>query len=225
MGTGRGTGRIKLDMHVHTCGSFDCLSDPHELVARAVARGLDRICITDHNAVAVALQLASEYPDRIIVGEEVKTAERVDIIGLYIRELIPEGTPAHETCERIRSQGGVVYVPHPYASGKGGSGRLLGQIADSIDVVEGFNARLRDPALNERAATWGRARRLPLGAGSDAHTLHEVGCAWVELPPFENEPRALLTALRQATIHGTPSSRVVHVASAWAKTRKWLVRS
>lgn len=212
-------------MHLHTRGSFDCLTDPHELVARAVACGLDRICITDHNEIAVAQQLASVYPDQIIVGEEVKTAERVDIIGLYLRELIPQGTPARETCERIRAQGGIVYVPHPFASGKGGGGRLLAQIEDTIDVVEGFNARLHDALLNDRAATWGRARRLPLGAGSDAHTLHEVGRAWVELPPFENEPRALLVAMREATIHGTPSSRVVHVASVWAKTRKWLVRS
>lgn len=212
-------------MHLHTRGSFDCLTDPGELVARAQACGLDRICITDHNDVAVALQLASEYPEYIIVGEEVKTAERVDIIGLYIREAIPQGTPARETCERIRAQGGIVYVPHPFASGKGGGARLLAELEDSIDVVEAFNARLHDRQLNERGATWGRARRLPLGAGSDAHTLHEVGRAWVELPPFDNEPRALLAALRDATIHGTPSSRVVHVASAWAKTRKWLVRS
>jgi hypothetical protein len=212
-------------MHLHTRGSFDCLTDPGELVARAQACGLDRICITDHNDVAVALQLASEYPEYIIVGEEVKTAERVDIIGLYIREAIPQGTPARETCEQIRAQGGIVYVPHPFASGKGGGARLLSELEDSIDVVEAFNARLHDRKLNERGATWGRARRLPLGAGSDAHTLHEVGRAWVELPPFDNEPRALLAALREATIHGTPSSRVVHVASAWAKTRKWLVRS
>jgi predicted metal-dependent phosphoesterase TrpH len=225
MGTGRGTGRIKLDMHLHTRGSFDCLSDPHELVARALACGLDRICITDHNEIAVAQELARAYPDHVIIGEEVKTAERMDIIGLYLHELIPQGTPARETCERIHAQGGIVYVPHPFAGGKGGGGRLLKQIEDVIDVVEGFNARLHDPVLNERAATWGRARRLPLGAGSDAHTLHELGRAWVELESFENEPATLLTALRDATIHGTPSSRVVHVASMWAKTRKWLVRT
>jgi predicted metal-dependent phosphoesterase TrpH len=225
MGTGRGTGRLKLDMHLHTRGSFDCLTDPHQLVARAAACGLDRICITDHNEIVVALELATAYPDQIIVGEEVKTAERVDIIGLYLHERIPPGMPIRQTCERIRAQGAIVYVPHPFAGGKGGGGKLLGQIESSIDVVEAFNARLHDPVLNERAANWGRARRLPLAAGSDAHTLHEVGRAWVELPPFANEPRALLAALRDATIHGTPSSRVVHVASAWAKTRKWLVRS
>jgi predicted metal-dependent phosphoesterase TrpH len=225
MGTGRGTGRIRLDMHLHTRGSFDCLSDPHELVARALACGLDRICITDHNVIAVAQGLARSYPGQVIVGEEVKTAERVDIIGLYLHDLIPPGLPAVETCERIHAQGGIVYVPHPFASGKGGGARLLGQIEEFIDVVEGFNARLHDGTLNGRAATWGRARRLPLGAGSDAHTLHEVGRAWVELAPFENQPQALVAALRDATIHGTPSSRVVHVASMWAKTRKWLARS
>lgn len=211
---------MKIDMHLHTRASFDCMNDPRALLERATACGLDRICVTDHNEIAVALLLAQSFPDRIIVGEEVKTAERVDIIGLYIREKIPKGTPARETCQRIREQGGIVYVPHPFAGGKGGGGRLLEEIADVIDAVEGFNARLHDASLNERAAAWGRARGLPLGAGSDAHSLGEIGRAWVELPAFANEPASFLSALRRGSIHGTPSPRAVHVASVVARARK-----
>ena len=223
MGTGRGTGRIKLDMHLHTRGSFDCLTDPGELVARAQTCGLDRICITDHNDVAVALQLASEYPEYIIVGEEVKTAERVDIIGLFMSEKIPAGTPARETCERIRAQGGIVYVPHPFAGGKGGGGAILDSIVELIDALEGFNARVHDPALNERAVSWAVERGIPTGAGSDAHTLREVGRAWADMPPFEGAAE-FTSALRSATIHGSTSSRLVHLASTWAKVQKGLAR-
>ena len=214
---------MKIDMHLHTSGSFDCLSDPGAVVETALSRGLDRVCITDHNEIDAAVALQKRYPGRVIVGEEVKTAERVDIIGLFLRERIPKGTPARETCERIREQGGIVYVPHPFAGGKGGGGAILDSIEDLIDVFEGFNARIHDPALNERAVAWAQERDLPIGAGSDAHTLGEVGRAWAEIPAFEGAA-GLTAALRRGRIHGTSSSRMVHIASTWAKVHKRLAR-
>jgi predicted metal-dependent phosphoesterase TrpH len=217
-----GAGRMRIDMHLHTRASFDCLADPRAVMECALRGGIDRICVTDHNEISAAVELHSEYPDRVIVGEEVKTAEGVDVIGLFLLERIPKGTPARQTCERIREQGGLVYVPHPFAGGKGGGGRILGEIQDLVHVVEGFNARIHKPELNQRAQQWAEARNLPVGAGSDAHTLREVGRAWVELPEFETTPASLLQALRSGSIHGTLSSHVVHVASTWAKARKWL---
>ncbi len=213
-------GVIRIDMHVHTVHSYDCLSDPDAVIGTAVARGLDRVVIADHNEIEGALALKERYPDRVIVGEEVKTAERVDIIGLYITERIPKGTPARETCERIRAQGGLVYFPHPYAAGTGGGGKVLEEVADLVDVVEGFNARLHSARLNERAQAFARSRGLPMGAGSDAHTLREIGRAYVEVPPFRDEPGAFLAALRDAKIVGRQSSRLVHLASTYAKFRR-----
>lgn len=210
-------GRVRVDMHLHTRGSYDCLSDPDAVVETAVLRGIDRVCVTDHNAIETALLLKERYPDRIIVGEEVKTAEKVDVIGLFIREAIPKGTPAVETCERIREQGGIVYVPHPFIGGKGGGERFLARIAPLVDAVEGFNARIHFRRLNRRAVDWARGRGLPLGAGSDAHTLREVGRAFVEVPPFADEPSAFLGALREGRIEGRLSPWTVHIASTYAK--------
>jgi predicted metal-dependent phosphoesterase TrpH len=207
-------------MHLHTSHSFDCLNDPPKVVAAARAAGLDRICVTDHNEISAALLLKELYPDFIIVGEEVKTGEGVDVIGLYIGEKIPKGTPARETCERIHAQGGLVYVPHPFAAGKGGGGFILDVIEDMIDAMEGFNARLHDQSLNDRAVAWARERDLPLGAGSDAHTYSELGRGYVEVEPFADEPQAFLQALRSGTIHGRASSRMVHIASTYAKVHK-----
>lgn len=212
-----------MDMHLHTAASFDCLCPPDTVLAAAAARGVERLCVTDHNTLEAARWLKRRFPGRIVVGEEVKTGEGVDIIGLFLREEIPQGTPALETCQRIREQGGVVYVPHPFASGKGGDGAILPVVEALVDAVEGFNGRIHDPALNERAAAWGRVRDLPLGAGSDAHTLREVARTHVELPAFDvDDPAALLAALRHGTLHGTSSSRAVHLASTWAKVRKRL---
>ena len=216
-------GHIRVDLHIHTNASFDCLTDPVRLVEHALSIGMDRIGITDHNELYNALMLKERYPDRIVVGEEVKTAEGVDVIGYFIEQPIPKGTPARATCERIREQGGVVYVPHPFAGGKGGGGALLESIEDLVDAVEGFNARIHDRALNERAVEWAQSRSLPTGAGSDAHTLREVGCAWVDMPDFHGASD-FMAALRRGTIHGTLSSRLVHVASTYAKVHKRLAR-
>lgn len=215
-------GRIRIDLHLHTSASFDCLSAPERVLARALERGLNRIAITDHNELRVALAMKERHPERIVVGEEVKTAEGVDVIGYFLTEVIPKGTPARETCTRIHEQGGVVYVPHPFAAGKGGGGRILEEIVDLVDAVEGFNGRLHDQSLNERAVAWGRAHDKPLGAGSDAHTLDEVGRTYVEMPAFTDDAASFLAALRAGTLHGAEAPRRVHLASTWAKVRKKL---
>lgn len=212
--------RVRVDMHVHTHRSFDCLNDPDRILAAAAERGIDRVCITDHNEIQAALELKARHPDRVIVGEEVKTAEGVDVIGLYVSELIPKGTPARETCERIHDQGGLVYVPHPFVGGKGGGGRILPEIEDLVDAMEGFNARVHVQRINDRAVEWARARDLPLGAGSDAHLVRSVGRAWVDVPAFDDTPDGFLAALRAGRIQGEFSSWLVHLVSTYAKLHK-----
>jgi predicted metal-dependent phosphoesterase TrpH len=213
---------MRIDMHLHTRGSWDSLSDPVEVLDRARARGVERIAITDHDRLGVALEMASRFPDHVIAGEEVRTAEGIDVIGLYLHEEIPRGTPAVETCEWIRSQGGIVYLPHPYAPGKGGSGRLAEELVPHLDVVESFNARLRSAESNRRGRLLAERHGLLQGAGSDAHTLGEVAGAWVSLPHHANEPGALLEALGRATVHGTRAGWHVFLGSNWAKLRKRL---
>jgi len=217
-----GGGAVRLDLHLHTHGSHDCLTDPEEVLARALSLGYRRIAITDHNRLGVALAMAGRHPDRIIPGEEVKTAEGIDVIGLYLSAEIPKGTPARETIQRIKAQGGVTYLPHPYAPGKGGGGRLADELAPLCDVVEVFNARLHRAELNRRAEELaGRTGKLR-GAGSDAHTVSEIGNAFVELAPHPNRADAFLAALAQARTGGTSASQLVHLASTWAKVRKVL---
>ena len=220
--TGPAAGRIRIDMHLHTKASFDCLSDPLRVIEAANARGVQRIAITDHNRLGLALEMAERFPETVIPGEEVKTAEGIDVIGLYLQEEIPKGTPARDVCRIVHEQGGIVYLPHPYARGKGGSGRYAEELAPLVDVVEVFNARLHPGRLNEPgeelAARWAKAR----GAGSDAHTVGEVAGGFVEVVDHPNEPAALLAALKGARIRGITTPWSVHLASTWAKVRKRL---
>jgi len=207
---------LRLDLHIHTRASHDCLSNYADVVATARARGLDRIAVTDHNEIVGAFRLRDIAPDLVIVGEEVKTAEGVDVSGLFLDEKIPKGTPAVETAQAIREQGGLVYVPHPFAGGKGLGDDVLAAIEMWVDVVEVFNARIHRPELNEKAQRWADQRELPGGAGSDAHTLREIGRGVIEVPEFEDQ-QGFLSALRSGQVVGRSSSHLVHLASTWAK--------
>lgn len=214
---------LRMDMHLHTSASFDCLSRPGEVLRAAERRGIDRLIVTDHNRIEAALALREVAPERVLVGEEVKTREGFDVIGILLTELIPKGTPARETCLRIREQGGVVYVPHPFDGGRAGGAPFLESIADLVDVVEVHNARCVLPRYNRRAEAWAAAHGKLRGAGSDAHTLAEIGAGHVEIPDFAPERESLLAALAAARIVGTTrSSPLYRLASTYAKLHKRL---
>ncbi|NIR46004.1 MAG: PHP domain-containing protein [Gemmatimonadetes bacterium] len=207
---------LRLDLHIHTRASHDCLSSYTDVVTTARARGLDRIAVTDHNEIEGALRVRDLAPDLVIVGEEVKTAEGVDVSGLFLSEKIPRGTSALETVEAIHEQGGLVYVPHPFAGGKGTGPEVLEAIATHVDVIEIFNARVHREEANRRARDWAEERGLPGGAGSDAHTLREIGRGVIEVPDFTDR-EDFLAALRQGRVVGRSSSYLVHLASTLAK--------
>lgn len=215
--------RIRMDMHLHTRHSFDCLSDPAAVLESARARGIDRIVVTDHDEIDGALELHALEPERVLVGEEVRTREGFDLIGILLTELVPPGIAAREACERIREQGGVVYVPHPFDRARAGAGAHLHGLADLIDVVEVHNARCWVPGFDRRALEWASANGKLLGAGSDAHTLREIGRGIVSVPPFEPTRAGLLSALGAGeVVVRTRSSPLVRASSTWAKLRKKL---
>lgn len=218
-----GAERIRMDMHLHTRYSFDCLSDPARLLAAASRRGIDRLVVTDHNEIEGALRLRDLAPDRVLVGEEVKTREGFDVIGILLHTRIPRWTPARETCERILEQGGIVYVPHPFDGARAGGAAFLNSLADLVDVVEVHNSRCVLERFNQRALAWAEANGKLMGAGSDAHTEAEIGAGFVELPPFEHVRESLLRSLAAAEVAGrSRSSPAFRLASTYAKLRKRL---
>jgi hypothetical protein len=64
-----------------------------------------------------ALEVFDEARDRdliVIPGEEIKTDEQGEVIGLFLEREIPRGMTFADTVAAIREQGGLVYVPHPF---------------------------------------------------------------------------------------------------------------
>jgi predicted metal-dependent phosphoesterase TrpH len=194
---------VRVDCHLHTAASGDATTSLEELADRAAACELDVICITDHNVTSAAVAAAErDIGVRVIVGEEIRTADG-DIIGLFLTERIPYVLPLAEVTARIRGQGGLIYLPHPCDPGRSSLTAAASRLCAHglADVVEVFNAKIEDQALNDQAAELAAAHGLPGAAGSDAHDPDGIGAAYLEMPDFDG-PAEFLTALRQATITG-----------------------
>jgi hypothetical protein len=194
---------VRVDCHLHTVASGDAVLTLEELADRARATGLDAVCVTDHNVTHAAAAAAErDLSVRIIVGEEIRTPDG-DVIGLFLTERIPYVLPLAEVIGRIRAQDGLVYVPHPYDGIRSSMGRVLPGLcaAGAVDIIEVFNAKIADPALNARAAAIAAAYGLPGGAGSDAHDAPGVGAAYLEMADFDG-PASFLAGLADARVTG-----------------------
>jgi predicted metal-dependent phosphoesterase TrpH len=193
---------LRLDLHVHTCYSEDCWV-PLEQIAAAVANlPIDAIAVMDHNEIDGAIRLAEMAPFPVIVGEEI-ASQAGEIAGLFLRELISPGLSMEDTIGLIREQGGLVYAPHPLARDvpKALGRENLLAILDQVDIIEGFNARILHRDDNLAAQAVALKRGIPLGAGSDAHFVREIGTAGVELAGFES-PQDFLQKLQQGRLFG-----------------------
>lgn len=198
-------GWVRVDMHMHTMWSGDATTTPDELREALEESRIDVLCITDHNAVNGAVQLAESLGCRVIVGEEIRSGPG-EIIGLFLTERVPLGLKHTEAVERIKSQGGLVYIPHPFDPMRHclheDALYDLGR-AGAIDAIEVLNAKVSLRSLNQRAADFAAEFDLPGGAGSDAHEPSAIGAAFVEMPDFdERDPQSFLASLRQGRVVG-----------------------
>jgi len=195
---------IEVDLHMHTDHSPDCATPVEVLLETARDRGLGAIAITDHNEVSGALEarrIAEGMDDiKVIVAEEVKTAEQGEVIGLFLEEKIPRGMTMAETIAAIRAQGGLVYVPHPFDRFHSVPDyEHLLDIVEEIDVLEVFNPRVALTAFNEEAERFARKYRIVPGAGSDSHVAQGLGSVRVRIHDFEGSEE-FLEAMRDADI-------------------------
>jgi predicted metal-dependent phosphoesterase TrpH len=195
---------IEVDLHMHTDHSGDCATPVDVLINTARDRGLGAIAITDHNEVSGALEarkLAEELGDiKVIVAEEVKTAEQGEVIGLFLEEKIPKGLTMAETIAEIRRQGGLVYVPHPFDRFHSVPDyEHLLDIVEEIDLLEVFNPRVALTSFNEEAVRFARKYRIVPAAGSDSHVAQGLGSVRQRIHDFDG-PAEFLEAMRGADI-------------------------
>ena len=211
---------IKADLHIHTCYSVDCLTPLDQIVERCLKLSINCIAVADHNTIAGALQLRKIAPFKVIVAEEVLTPAG-EIMGLFLREKVAQGLSPQETISRIRNQGGLVAIPHPFGRSLPWNANILTstEVLSQVDIIETFNSRTPLSRSIARARKLAKEQGKVASAGSDAHTLGEIGRAYVEMPEFDG-PSDFLNSLAQGKIFGQKSSYLAHFASTWAKIRK-----
>ena len=212
---------------MHTSWSHDCSVPVADLLDHAEAEGLGAIAVTDHNVLGGALEAVELARGRdlvVIPGEEVKTDGQGEVIGLFLEEEIPRGMSFAETIDAIRSQGGLVYVPHPFDRMHSipDSATLRRHLAE-IDVLEVYNARLLFEAYNDEALRFAKKYNLTMGAGSDAHVLQGVGTGALRMRAFEG-PEEFLVSLRTAQVLRRPKSLVYLQGLKWVAQAKERVR-
>jgi len=190
-----------------------------KIINRCLELGIDCIAIADHGTIEGALEMQRLAPFTVIVAEEVLTPHG-EIMGMFLKETIPNGLSVEQTITQIKGQGGLVCIPHafdifrPSALGE----RIVEEIAEQIDVMEVFNARSPLLRSSAKAKAFAEKYGIAQSAGSDAHTPNEIGNAYMELPEF-NGKDAFLQALVKGKILGRRTNPLAHFSSAWAKLK------
>lgn len=206
---------IKADLHMHTCFSMDSGNTIDDIVKKCTELKIDCVCICDHGTIEGAKKMKEIAPFKVIVAEEVLTPKG-EIMGMFLKETIPSGTSVDETVARIKEQGGLVCIPHPidvFRNSALETSEII-RLAEngSIDIIEVLNARtLRDKCIkasHDLSIKYG----LPGSAGSDAHTISEIGKAFVEMEDFSTSSE-FLNSLKHASIFGKRTGLLVHFYS------------
>ncbi len=160
---------FKIDLHTHSVSSPDGGLTSKDYEQMLQSGGLDFIAITDHDKTDFAKGLQAKLGDKIIVGEEIYAREG-ELIGLYLQRTIPSGLSVRDTAKRIRDQGGLVYVPHPFEGFREGLQETdLDTIADMIDIVEVHNGRALLHYKHKQAFMWAARHLKAVASSSDAH--------------------------------------------------------
>jgi len=164
---------LSIDLHVHTNCSFDSFIEPKSVIKHALKTGLNVIAITDHNSIDNALRIkevASKLNSKlkVIIGEEVST-DKGEIIGLFLTKLVKSGS-LQTVIEAIKSQGGVVYLPHPFKRSK----IIETSLINDIDIIEVWNAR-SNYEQNYKGLIFAIQHNKLIACGSDSHLISELG--------------------------------------------------
>lgn len=163
-----------FDLHVHTSISPCSQLTLDEIISYAQAKGLDGICITDHDTMAVNRLLREGPRDEgpcIIFGMEYATKEGDFLIFGPFENIRPH-MAGPELLQHVESQGGVAVAAHPCRTGRSVSEDLIrGGLCPIMETTNGRNREWE----NRAASQLGDKYKAAHIGGSDAHTLSELG--------------------------------------------------
>jgi len=231
-----------VDMHFHSRFS-DGACHVDQIVERCKDLGIG-IAVTDHNAVAGAVEVARIGGVLSIPGIEVTSAEGTHLLVYFdeiedlnkffhdaIRPFMGPETMSSTSLamelivDRARNYPSLVVFPHPYSAAYTGicnlqfsqqRRELLLEAADGVEVINAGNMK----RWNLQSALLGFNLDKVITAGSDGHRIDELGGALV-YADCPAEPKAFLDAVRrkQNKVIGRESAILKKVRSNGRKLR------
>ena len=161
---------------------------PAELVAAAVAAGLDLIAVTDHDtmrSVTEVRRLGEAAGLQVVAGQEVTTGwpAQTHLLGWFLEKAVRSGMSLVDTVAAIHNQGGLAIVPHPFMPTYFGSiqpgmlRRLLeAQPVDGIEVMSTVPIGRRRRKVLDAFVVENAERLGAHVGGSDSHFGgHDIG--------------------------------------------------
>jgi len=206
---------FSVDLHLHTNrGSSDSNLSPKDLVARARAIGIGAVCITEHDNMWDAREVAAMAADSGVIflrGMEVTTD--MGHVGAFGLERYVGGIYKLAELRRVVDlEGGILIANHPFRykldprfsfinpdsepidpSFPERAAKL--KIFDLVDAIEVLNGACGE---EENVFALKVARHLGIAevAGSDSHSAGSVGCVTTLLDAPVRDERELCEAIR-----------------------------
>ena len=204
-----------IDLHLHTNrGSADSNLSPRELIDRAHAIGIGAVCITEHDKMWDAREVAAMAGDSGVIflrGMEVTTD--MGHVGAFGLERYVGGIYRLTELRRVVDlEGGILIANHPFRykldprfsfinpdsepidPGYPDRAAKL-KIFDLVDAIEVLNGACGE---EENVFALKVARHLGMAevAGSDSHSAGSVGCVTTILDSPVKDERELCDAIR-----------------------------
>ena len=223
-----------IDLHVHTDISPCSRLALPEILAHARDKGLDGVCITDHDCMEARFSVREGVQHDglvIIVGMEYATPQG-DFLLFGPFEGLKPGLPAREVLGMVREAGGAAVAAHPCRTTRPADAAL--SRSGLLAAVERVNGR-NTARENAQAKEWELAVRrqgLHSVAGSDAHGLKELGRAPTRFFTPVRTRNQLIDAIRQGqcapatqpplpgVLHPVQANRIAPLLSAHAAIPK-----
>lgn len=227
---------MRCDLHVHSrrsgrCGLpvlrsliDECYSEPEEVYARARARGMDLVTITDHDRIDGA-QAITHQPGTFLSEELTVALSGGRQLHLGVFDI---SEPQHYRMQALRGDAEALFaylteqriaacLNHPFAALTGRRETAdLEMPFRRLRLVEALNGAMPEDQ-NERALRAGRAAGLAPVGGSDAHALAFVARSFTTVPGARNKEE-FTAGLRQGlSVPGGRAGGYTRLASEMAR--------
>lgn len=189
-----------VDMHLHECTySLDSFINLKQIVSVAKAKGLDAVCITDHDSMGLK-DLAAEYSKKvdfpIFVGIEFFSLQG-DITAWGIDTYPDHRINAQDFIGHVNQSGGFCVSCHPFRNNNRGLEDNLRRVKGlhGVEVLNGSTSL----EANRTALRYCRELGLQAIGASDAHVEKQIAKYVTWLPEKVNTTADFIAQLHHCT--------------------------